>query len=359
MRPITLKALHIRTILLLTCVITVLAGGSVMASESTYRTPAGIEPAAVLSSKAVSGVMSAAAEKKAAAKSGWKKEKGKWYYYENGARVKDQWRHMAVKLSDGREVVRWFYFRSKGAACTSVLKYRGKYYVFNKRGMLLYSNSNKLFKVGNYYYCPDQDGVCQTGWIISNGKLYFANKFGRLVHDRTLGGAAGIRFQGIEAVNTPSAQSKLLCMQVIQAVTTPNMTQEQKLYACYRYVVDSCYYVLRGPANLNDPTWMKQKTVEMLSTHGGDCISYACAFAGLAASLGYKSRVIYGRVPGSRDQAPDGFTTHGWVLIDGLQYDPEGEAENWNPNAYATRGYTFAYQVTALYDYTSGQVVGW
>ncbi len=303
--------------------------------------------------------ISKGSEKSVKEKTGWKKESGRWCYYENGARIKNQWRNLPVKLSNGKTVTRRFYFRTSGAVCTSVLKYQGKYYTFNSRGMLNTSKTNKIFKVGESYYIPGSDGACKTGWIISNGKLYFANKLGRLVHDRKIGGSAGIQFKGIQAVNSIAAQSKLMCLKVINSVTNSSMTKSEKLYACWRYVVDNCYYVLRYNPERSDPLWMKQKAAEMLQTHAGDCISYACAFAGLASSLGYNAKVIYGRVPGTRDGAADGYTTHCWVLINGLQFDPEGESAGWNWDAYATYGYTFPYQVTAVYDYVSGQETGW
>lgn len=302
----------------------------------------------------------ASASQKATKKfTGWKKKNGKWYYFEKGALVRKQWRTLKVKLSNGTTVTRKFYFFGNGSACTSVLKYNGKYYTFNARGMLYTSSTNKLFKVGKYYYCPDKTGACQTGWIISNGKLYYANRFGKLVHDITIGGAAGVTFRGIEAVRGSAAVSRLLCMKVIDQVTDSSMTKSQKLYACWRYVVDNCYYVLRYNPELSDPLWMKQKALEMLQSNGGDCISYACAFAGLASTLGYKAKVIHGRVPGTRDGAADGYTTHYWVLINGRQYDPEGESAGWNWNAYATYGYTFDYQVLEVYDYASGRMTGW
>ena len=297
--------------------------------------------------------------KTSAVKNGWKKKNNRWYYYENGERIKEQWRDLDVTLSTGKKVRRRFYFRQHGAACTSVLKYNGKYYTFNERGMLNVGNGSKIFKVGNNCYCPGPDGACRTGWIIINNKLYYANKYGRLVHDKMIGGKAGIRFQGIEAVDSTAAASKLLCMNIISNVTTPSMSKPEKLKAVYDYVVNTCDYVLRYNPVRTDPLWMKQKALEMLTSHGGDCISYACAFAGLASSLGYKAKVIYGRVPGTRDQAPDGFTTHCWVLINGLQYDPEGESAGWNWDAYATYDYTFAYQVTAVYDYATGLETGW
>ena len=292
-------------------------------------------------------------------KTGWKKENGLWFYYENGVRVKNQWRTLPVTLSNGKTVTRKFFFRRNGAACTGVLKLNGKYYTFTVRGMLNASSNNKIYKVGDYYYCPDKNGVCRTGWIISSGKLYFANKLGRLVHDKTIGGEAGIQFKGIEAVRNVACVSKLLCLQVINRVTDSSMSKSEKLYACWRYLVDNCDYVLRYNPTLSDPLWMKRKAMEMLQSHGGDCISYACAFAGLAASLGYSPKVIHGRVPGTRDGAADGYTTHYWVLINGLQYDPEGEAAGWNWDAYATYDYTFDYQVLEVYDYVSGRETSW
>ena len=292
-------------------------------------------------------------------KEGWKKENGLWFYYENGVRVKNQWRTLKVKLSNGKTVTRKFYFRRNGAACTGVQKLNGKYYTFTARGMLNASSSNKIYKVGNNYYCPDKNGVCQTGWIISNGKLYYANKLGRLVHDKTVGGETGIQFKGIEAVRSTASVSKLLCLQVIEQVTDSSMSRSEKLYACWRYVVDNCDYVLRYNPDLTDPLWMKRKAMEMLQTRGGDCISYTCAFAGLAASLGYSPKVIHGRVPGNVDGAADGETTHYWVLINGRQYDPDGEAEGWNWDAYGTYGYTFGYQVLEIYDYNTGRETTW
>ena len=57
-------------------------------------------------------------------------------------------------------------------------------------------------------------------------------------------------------------------------------------------------------------------------------------FAALAREIGYDPYVICGRVPGSRDGAGDGYTRHSWVIINGLHYDPEGQAKGWHTGVY-------------------------
>ena len=66
-----------------------------------------------------------------------------------------------------------------------------------------------------------------------------------------------------------------------------------------------------------------------------------------AKELGYDPYVICGRVPGSRDQAADGYTRHGWVLINGLHYDAEGAFAGWG-GCFGTSSFTTAYQVQKI-----------
>ena len=79
----------------------------------------------------------------------------------------------------------------------------------------------------------------------------------------------------------------------------------------------------------------------------GNCYGFACTFAALAKELGYDPYVICGRVPGSRDQAADGYTRHGWVLINGLHYDAEGAFAGWG-GCFGTSSFTTAYQVQKI-----------
>jgi hypothetical protein len=122
-------------------------------------------------------------------------------------------------------------------------------------------------------------------------------------------------------------------------------------------VSDRFTYIVRYDPDRSNPLWMRRKAYEMLMTHGGDCVSFACAFAGLAIEAGYRPVVIYGRVPGSRDHAPDGFTTHCWVKIDGKYYDPEAHFAGWRMNVYGMSYYPIAYQVRNTYSYRTGKVL--
>ena len=66
-----------------------------------------------------------------------------------------------------------------------------------------------------------------------------------------------------------------------------------------------------------------------------------------AKELGYNPYVICGRVPGSRDHAADGYTRHGWVMINGKHYDAEGAFAGWG-GCFGTSDFTTAYQVQKI-----------
>lgn len=57
--------------------------------------------------------------------------------------------------------------------------------------------------------------------------------------------------------------------------------------------------------------------------------------------------MICGRVPGSRDHAADGYTRHGWVMINGKHYDAEGAFAGWG-GCFGTSDFTTAYQVQKI-----------
>lgn len=303
-----------------------------------------------ISAQASSAVSKAASQKK----DGLHKINGKYYYYENGKKLKNQWKDVIIKRSTG-DLVRRYYFKSNGAAVTHWIRLDGYTYVFNTVGMLRKSSVNKLFTVGNYQYCPDKYGRCQTGWLIVGGKLYFANSLGRIVKDRTV---SGVTFKGSQMVNNTVGQLKLRQMQVVRSLTNDSMSKRDKPYACWTWLTSKSNfsYIVRD-LDLNDPLWPKISALNMLNTHMGDCISFSCAFAAMASELGYKPTLIYGRVPGSVDGAADGFTTHCWVLINGQFYDPEGQFAGWNQGVFGLSSYPFAYQVTRYVDFATGKTL--
>ena len=283
----------------------------------------------------------------AATKEGLVQKSGKYYYYVNGKKVKNRW----VDIGSKR-----YYFQKNGAAAVGLLQYGEDYYAFNEKGVMLHSKKVKIYKVGKYYYSPQADGKLRHDqFIYKGGKLYFVRGNGRVVTNMTVKGVT-FNSKGV-AQPSISTTSKIGCIETVNALTKSSWSKERKLKACWDYLTGPDFsYVLRYDANRDDKTWMKRKAIEMLNSHGGDCVSYACAFAGLASACGYHPDVIYGRVPGTRDQAPDGFTTHCWVLIDHCYYDPEGQAAGWNKNCYGVPKYPFAFQVHHIYGYDTGNI---
>ena len=276
-------------------------------------------------------------------KKGLVQENGKYYYYKNGKKVKSKWVSIKVK-SGGKTMTYQYYFQKDGSACTTVTKIGKTYYCFASSGRLICYKKNRLVTRGKYQYCPDKKGVCQTGWILISGKMYYANAKGRIVKSKTVNGIK-LDKDG-KAVSSLDMKLKKEALSVTAKITNSDMTKSQKLRACWNYVVSNRFRYYSMSPNLNEKGWQKKFAYNMLITKRGSCTSFACAFAALASAVGYKPVIVYGRVPGSRDRAADGYTRHCWVKINGLYYDPEAQFAGWMTGVYGYSYYPISYQVT-------------
>ncbi len=185
---------------------------------------------------------------------------------------------------------------------------------------------------GNIYYISDTGVPFKNGWAqIGDGIFYFGPD-GAMVRNTVIDGftigpdgrtVIPARPQVTETQPQINANSALAqyCTNIINSVTTPSMTQDQKLAACYMYIVRSYRYnrTYETPAG----NWTGQFALELFSNGYGNCYRYASGFAYLAKALGYDVKVITGKVRGSRG----GMAPHGWVEIfyNGAWYvcDPE------------------------------------
>lgn len=304
----------------------------------------------LVTGKTVSAAALKTTEKK---KNGLLEENGKIYYYKNGKTVKNTWMKLKVS-SSGKTVSRTYYFQGDGSACTSILKLGNVYYCFSQSGGLYHYKTNRLITKGKYQYCPDSKGRCQTGWLIINKKLYHANVKGRIQHDKVIKGIT-LGSDG-SAVSGSSLDLKLKkqSAMILAQITTPAMTKSEKLKACWNYMVSSRFRYSSMSPNLKEKDWQKKFAYNMLVTGRGSCTSYACGFAALASAIGYDPVVVYGRVPGSRDRASDGFTRHCWIKINGKYYDPEAHALSWRRNIYQLSGYPIRHQITKIINFETG-----
>lgn len=155
-----------------------------------------------------------AVEAQAAVKNGWKAKNDAWYYYKAGKLVKNDWVYHNNKYyymkKGGRmaenEFIVWakdgntYYLGKNGEMAVGWKKIKGKWYFFKKssplgsmrRGWLTEKNasggtnkyrlgkntgimySDQLFKVGKKYYYATASGNLHVGWkTIDNKKYYF------------------------------------------------------------------------------------------------------------------------------------------------------------------------------------------
>lgn len=97
---------------------------------------------------------------------GWKKKKGKYYYYKKG-KLQKNW----LTLSG-----RTYYLGGNGVRRTGFFSVGGKKYYANGSGVV----QKGTFKVSGKTYYANSSGVIQTGWYTVSGKTFYANASGVL-----------------------------------------------------------------------------------------------------------------------------------------------------------------------------------
>lgn len=188
---------------------------------------------------------------------------------------------------------------------------------------------NCWINLGNLRYHTDSDGYIQVGLVETDGSVYYLNADGTMAVGLLPIGEDTYFFQsdGTMAINTtingyqfgsdgkmvvqPQGETSLapILDSIIASVTTPEMTDEQKLAACYRYILDASSYKRTYERPSGDWTW--QYAVDILTTGQGNCYRYAAGFACLAKRLGFDARVATGQIKARRG----GVTPHGWTEI--------------------------------------------
>lgn len=121
----------------------------------------------------------------------------------------------------------------------------------------------------------------------------------------------GLTVKIVIPVPTTDAQLRKKAQEIISRVTTPSMTKEQKLRACWYWVMNCRFY----PSDFPDKTkfgWQRQCAMDLFNKSQGNCYGYAHGFAALARELGYVPYVI--EIP----------KVHCFVLINGGYWDNMG-----------------------------------
>lgn len=276
--------------------------------------------------EAASAKTTSTAQKKTTAKT--QKKKNGWdrqstfrqYYYENGRKIIGRW-----KTINGDR----YFFGNAGTAFVGPGRVDGVMYLFRENAKLYRAKRDGFVKVLGKVYYVYRSGRLRTGWFSYYGNIYYADSLGRVSRNTR---HEGVTFdRNGKAKITPRAQMHVYAQAILNSVTNSNMTRVQKLRACYNYLAYSGQYYYYAPAdpNLSENYWYITCANRMFGQHRGNCYGFSCAFAALAKEIGYEPYMMCARVPGTRDQAADGYTRHCWVMINGGHYDPEGSFAGW------------------------------
>ena len=221
------------------------------------------------------------------------------------------------------EGVKWMTESGKWLA-NSWLIHEGKSYHLDENGVFQHGWTPIDGSV--YYLLPD--GGYYTGWQLIDGSIYYFDADGKLAVNTVVEGhRIGEDGKYIPEPDTPvtvSAKKQIQQTQgtegsdstmaqylnsIIDSVCTDGMSTEQKLKACYQYIMDHTSYLRSYDTPSGD--WVAKYASEALTTGKGNCYRYAAAFACLAKQLGYPVKVVTGQI-----QAVKGGTTpHAWVEI--------------------------------------------
>ena len=243
--------------------------------------------------KAVTGWQTIAGKKYFFTKSGKKKGQmvtglqtisGKKYYFEVSGDKKGQMR-TGWQTVKGKK----YYFtksgKKKGQAVTGLQTIAKKKYYFVTSGSKKYQMVTGWQKVGKSYYYFGEDGASDSSKTVNSSRK----------SDKT---------------GTAAKKTERRAQALVEQITTDNMTKQEKLKACFNYVMK---YKGRRPRTPHycGKDWPVVYANDMFLDGSGNCFSYAVAFAYMAKACGYKE--VYAC----------NSTGHGWVEIGGKVYDPE------------------------------------
>lgn len=292
----------------------------------------------------------------------WELEDDTYYFSPDTGEMLTGWQETEMGLryfskADGIMAAGWqnikgrkYYFsKDDGEPAAGLTQINGEYYLFHPGGRLADAGKTSLVQTGSRIYCADKNGKPAAGWQVIGNKLYYASKTGNVKRDTTY---RGITFGSSGAAkNNVNAKLKIAAMKISASITKKKMTKSQKLAAYWSYVTDDSFRYAAKYPNLDADGWQRKTAYDMLSTHTGNCYSFACAFAALAEEAGFQPYIVCGRVRGSRDRKADGYTRHAWVRINGKYYDPEAHYAGWRRGIYGTSSYPVSHTIQKIVAY--------
>ena len=197
-----------------------------------------------------------------------------------------------------------------------------------------------MTQVGDRIYYLLPEGRLFTGWLTLGEDLYYFREDGTMAADTAVGawlvGKDGkLVLQEGQPLPTESSPLQTLVAETLAGIVTPEMTQEQKLRACYDYMIEHCSYKRSYEKPAGD--WTGTYATDILTTGKGNCYRFASGFAYLAKGLGYESRVATGQIKSKKG----GVTPHGWteIKIGDVWYLFDADMQDSNGRDYYMKTY--------------------
>lgn len=152
-------------------------------------------------------------------------------------------------------------------------------------------------------------------------------------------------FHYVVPTRTRSEQFAGMVDLVLAQITTPQMTNYQKIKACYDWLIVNCSYGAPITSNMSGTfyTYDDLGSCALLLNRRGTCDQYAYAFSAMTRALGFESYCVGGLT----SKRGGGYGGHTWCVIvcDGVQYvfDPQID-DNLSKGgiSYARFGKTYA-----------------
>ena len=181
-------------------------------------------------------------------------------------------------------------------------------------GLTYYLNGDGYIQVGLTYidgktYYLNANGTLTVGWLNIGEDLYFFYDNGTMAVDTEIGPYKFGKDGKLISFLNPNSEMQTLIRGIVASVTNAEMTQMQKLEACYNYILKNCSYKRTYETPSGD--WTADYAKDILTTGKGNCYRYAAALAYLAKGVGFETRVATGQISAARG----GVTPHAWTEV--------------------------------------------
>lgn len=184
-------------------------------------------------------------------------------------------------------------------------------------------------------------GEAATGWTTLGNDLYYFNANGTMAKNTAVNGCTvGSDGKLQKTLNEEGKAKQAAAVEdILATIITPEMTEQDKLLACYNHVINASSYKRTYETPTAD--WTGTFGWEILTTGEGNCFRYASAYASLVKGLGYDARVATGYIGNRKGGlSPHGWTEvrigDAWYIFDTEMHDAKNGAKNYYFKTYET-----------------------